>query len=134
MDVGVYGEGGHTEGLGHHHTCGFVTNPRQGLKLFKTAGHHAAMALKQELGKAFDIASLGASQAKLADMGQDRLLAQGCHRSGVLASCKQGRGDLVDLLICALGAQQDRHQQREGIAVVERYRGFGVVLLQPLHD
>ena len=92
------------------------------------------MALQQQLSQAFDVFGLGFGQAQLADQTKDFCFAQCRHRRWIGPSGKQGWGDLIDLFVGALGAEQHSDQQREGIAVIQRDWCFGVLLVQPADD
>jgi len=134
MNVGVHRKGGHPEGLGHHHRRRLVPHPRQRLQRLETLRHRPAVALDQQFRQAAHILRLGARQPQLADVAQDRRLAQGSHRRRVGAVREQGGRHLVHLLVGALRAEQHRHQQGEGVAVVEGHRRLGVELIEAAQD
>ena len=67
-------------------------------------------------------------------MVQDCFFVQRGHGCGCWSCSEEGGGDLVHLFVSALGAEQNRDQKGERIAVVERDWGFWIGLLKALED
>ena len=81
---------------------------------------------QQDLAEAFDAFGLLRPQTAGADDCADLLHVESGHGLWIVGQGKQGRGDLVNTLIGALGTEQHRNKQSERIDVVQGYGCFRV--------
>ena len=76
------------------------------------------MPLDQDYGEVRDVLRLTRGESAGPDDRLDVLHREVRHRGGLGGPFKKGRRNLVDPLIGALGRQEDRHQEGEGIPVI----------------
>ena len=133
VDVGVHRKGRDAKGLRHDHRRGLVAHARQPLQRLHVLGDNAAVLVHQDLAQTHDGLGLLRAESTRADDGPHLLYGDVPHVLGVVRPGKQGRGDLVDPLVRALGAEQHGHQQRVGVGVVQRNRHFRVQTLEFVH-
>ena len=134
VNVRVYGECRHAEGLGHHHAGCFVPHARQGFQFLEAGRNEPVVGGDQNLCQLFNVACLGPGQPQLADVAQDCCFFQGGHGGRIGACCKKGGRHFVYFFVRALSAEQHRYQQGEWVAVIERYRCLWIGLIQALKD
>lgn len=129
MNVSVHRKGRYSEGLGHHHACGFVAYARQRLQFFKAAGHVSPMHSDQQVSEFVHIASFGFSEPELADVFENLRFRQSSHGTRSWSSSKQGWSHFIDLFVGALRAKKHSDQQAERVAVIERNGWIWIVLI-----
>jgi hypothetical protein len=132
--MGVHGECGHAEGLGHDNGGGFVADSRQGLQGREISGHIPAVLFDQDAGEVRDRLGFAWGKPAGADDGADGLHGHLAHILRVIGESEKGGSNQVHTGIGALGREQDGDQQGERILVIQRDRGFRVECCEPLPD
>ena len=124
VNVGVYGEGWNTKGLGHHHGGRFVADAWKGFKGFKISGHLACMGFEQTHSSG-GCSSIWPVKSAGPDDGFDLVHADSNHLLRRVGEFEQRWGYLIDPFIGALGRQQDGDEQGVRIGMVSGTGGLG---------
>ncbi len=86
------------------------------------------------MGHRRQVAGLGRGKADLSDQPKDLVGVERGHLLWCRRPVEERRGDLVHLFVGGLRRQGHRHQQRVGVAVIERDRRFRVEPIEDLAD
>ena len=97
-------------------------------EFFEGARHDAAMLRHEHLTEPDEGLGLLRGQAELADERQHTGFGHRRHLGRSPRLGEERRGDLVDLLVGTLGRKHHRHQEREGVGVIQRHGRLGIEL------
>ena len=98
------------------------------LKFFERARHDTAMLRHEHLAEPDKGLGLLRGETELADEDQHAGFGHRRHLGRRPRLGEERRGDLVDLLVGALGRKHHRHQEREGVGVIQRHGRLGIEL------
>lgn len=126
VDVGVHGEGGDAEGLGHDDGGGFVADAGEGFEGGEVGGDLGVVLLDEDFRELGDGGGFAWGESAGADDGLDLIDGHVHHGLRVVGEGEEGWGDLVDADVGALGGEQDGDEEGVGVLVVEGDGGFRV--------
>ena len=130
VDVGVNGKGGNPKGLAHDYRGRFVAHGGHGFQGLKGSGHLAAVLVNNHFRKPLQALGLHGGQAHRSNQICDFFHRKLRHlRRGGGTGKERGRYG-VDPCVGALCGEHHRHQQGEGVGVVQRNGRLRVQALQ----
>lgn len=130
----VHHHAGLAEGPAQDHVRGLATDAMELQQLLHRPGHDTPELLVQRPRHLHDRPRLLPVEARRADEAFELGQIRGGEIGGGSIAGEQRRGDLVHLGVGALGGEDRRYEQLQGIAVLERQTGDRVALTEDRGD
>lgn len=135
MDVGIDDESGpNAEGRAEHDVGGLPGDAREREQILHRPGHLAAVLGQQARAGAPNILGFRVEKARRANVGLELARRRVRDRARVGEAREEARSDPIHALVGALGREDRRDEQLEGVAVAERAVGRGVGLTERAGD
>ena len=133
-DVGVDGKGGFVEDYGGDDVGGFASYARELLQLVDVGGNVASELFDEGAGHGGEVLAFVVGIGNGVDVGKEVVGGGLCHGLGVGVGLEECGGGHVDAFVGALGRENDRYKELEGVFVVQLGLGGGHGFFEPCYS